>query len=90
MKTVRILALILAAGIAAPTVGWAQTGPLPAPPRQERPMKRELPPEAKELLKRQREEIRALRQKHREELRALMQKLRQERGPVGPLEKKSP
>jgi len=53
-------------------------------------MKRELPPEAKKLLKRQREEMRALRQKHREERRALMEKLRQERGPVGPPEKKSP
>jgi hypothetical protein len=92
MKTVRILALILAAGFAAPALGRAQAGPPPAPPSQERPMKRELPPEAKELLQRQHEEMRALRQKHREERRALRQKLmqeRKERGPAGPPEKKS-
>jgi hypothetical protein len=101
MKTGRILALILATGVAAPAVGWAQAGPPPASPSQERPMKRELPPEARELLERQRGEMKALRekyraemetlrQKHQAERRALMEKLRQERGPVGPPEKKSP
>jgi Spy/CpxP family protein refolding chaperone len=101
MKTVRILALILAVGVAIPALGWAQVRPPASPPSQERPMKRELPPEAKELLERQREEMKALRekyraemqtlqQKHRAEQRALMEKLRQERGPVGPPEKKSP
>jgi hypothetical protein len=56
-------------------------------------MKRELPPEAKALLERQREEMKALREKHRKERRALMEKLRQEGkggGPLGPPEKKSP
>jgi hypothetical protein len=56
-------------------------------------MKRELPPEAQELLKRQREEMRALRMKHMEERRALRNKLHQERKerglPPGPPEKKS-
>ncbi len=90
MKSVRILALILAVGLAAPALGWAQAGPPPGPPSQEPPMKRALPPEAKELLQRQREEMRALRQKHREERRALRQKLmqeRKERGPAGPEKK---
>ncbi len=73
------LALLLAMGAAAPSLVWAQAGP---PPSQERPMhrsmKRELPPEAQELLKRQREEMRALRKKHIEERQALRQKLHQE------------
>ncbi len=94
MKAIRTLALILAMGAAAPTPVWAQAGP---PPTQERPMdrptKRELPPEAQELLKRQREEMRALRSKHMEERRALRQKLHQERKeqgfPPAPPEKKS-
>ena len=104
MKTMRMFAVLLALGILSPVAGVAQTGPSPAPPSQERPMKRELPPEAKALLERQREEMRALREKqqgemralrekHREERRALMEKLRQERkegGPLGPPEKKSP
>jgi hypothetical protein len=55
-------------------------------------MKRELPPEAKELMERQREEMRALRKKHMEERKALRQKLmqqRKERGAGGgPPEKK--
>jgi len=103
MKFIRVLALVLATGVAAPALGWAQAGPPPAPPSQERPMRRELPPEAKALLERQREEMRALREKyraemqvlqkkHREERRALMEKFRQERkegGPLGPAEKKS-
>lgn len=92
MKSVRILALILTVGLAAPALGWAQAGPPAAPPSQERPVRRELPPEAKELLQRQREEVRALRQKHRKERRELMRKLRQERkggGPAGPPEKQS-
>jgi hypothetical protein len=59
----------------------------------DRPMKRELPPEARELLQRQREEMRALRKKHMEERRALRQKLQQERQqqglPPAPPEKKS-
>ena len=60
----------------------------------DRPMKRELPPEAQELLKRQREEMRTLKKKHMEERRALRQKLHQERQqqglpPASP-EKKSP
>jgi type VI protein secretion system component VasK len=103
MKFIRVLALVIATGVAAPVLGWAQAGSPPAPPSQERPMKRELPPEARALLERQREEMRALREKfreemqtlrkkHREERRALMEKLRQERkerGPLGPPEKKS-
>jgi hypothetical protein len=56
-------------------------------------MKRELPPEAKQLLERQREEMRALKKKHQEERRALREKLRQEwkqQGAPGALpEKKS-
>lgn len=55
-------------------------------------MKRELPPEAKAMLERQREEMRALRKKHMEERQALRQKLmqeRKERGPAGPPEEKS-
>jgi hypothetical protein len=94
MKAIRTLALILAMGAAAPTLVWAQAG---LPPSQERPMdrpmKRELPPEAQELLKRQREEMRALRKKHMEERQALRQKLHQERKeqglPPAPPEKKS-
>ncbi len=92
MKTIRVLALILAFGVAVPAMGWAQAGPPAAPPSQERPMKRELPPEAKALLERQRQEMRALREKHREERQALRQKLmqeRKERGPAAPPEKKS-
>ena len=97
MKTIRTLALILAMGVAAPSLVWAQAGPPPAPPSQDRhmdrPMKRELPPEAQELLKRQHEEMRALRKKHMEKRRALRQKLHQERKerglPPGPPEKKS-
>lgn len=92
MKAIRILALILATGLVAPALGWPQAGPAPAPPSQERPMKRELPPEAKALLERQREEMRTLRKKHMEERRALRQKLHQERKaqgfPGGPPEKK--
>ncbi len=92
MKTIRTLALILAMGAAAPTLVWAQGGPLsvpsPAPPYQQRPMdrpmKHELPPEAQELLKQQREEMRALRKKHMEERQALRQKLHQERQQQGP------
>ncbi|HSD51766.1 MAG TPA: periplasmic heavy metal sensor [Candidatus Methylomirabilis sp.] len=85
MKTIRTLALILAMGAVAPTLVWAQASP---PPTQERPMhrpmKRELPPEAQELLKRQREEMWALRKKHLEERQALRQKLHQERQQQGP------
>jgi hypothetical protein len=92
MKTIQTLALIIALGAAAPTLGWAQGAPPPvpseAPPSQQRPMdrpmKRELPPEAQELLKRQREEMRALRKKHMEERQALRQKLHQERRQQGP------
>jgi hypothetical protein len=47
-------------------------------------MKRGLPPEAQELLKRQREEKRALRKKHMEERHALRKKLHQERQQQGP------
>ena len=93
MKSIRVLALIVAAGVATPALGWGQAGPPTAPPSQERPLKRELPPEARALLERQREEMRALRLKHREERRALMEKLRQEGkvgGPLGPPEKKAP
>jgi len=93
MRTIRMFLVLLTLGILSPVAGLAQTAPPPAPPSQERPMKRELPPEAKALLERQREEMRALRQKHREERRALMEKLRQEGkggGPLGPPEKKSP
>jgi len=95
MKTIRTLALILAMGAAAPTLVWAQAGPPPTQERpMDRPMKRELPPEAQELLKRQREEMRTLKKKHMEERRALRQKLHQERQqqglpPASP-EKKSP
>ncbi|HEX9899304.1 MAG TPA: hypothetical protein VGC81_08750, partial [Candidatus Methylomirabilis sp.] len=72
MKAIRTLALILAMGAAAPTLVWAQAGPPPSQERpMDRPMKRELPPEAQELLKRQREETRAMRKKHMEERRAL-------------------
>ena len=102
MKTFRVLALILAAGLLAPAFGWTQGGPPPAPPSKDRPVKRELPPEAKALVEKQQgemraarekcmEEMKALRQKHREERQALMQKLRQERGRPGLApEKKSP
>ena len=93
MKTMRMCAVLLALGILSPVAGLAQTAPPAAPPAQERPMKRELPPEAKALMERQREEMRTLREKHREERRALRQKLmqeRKERGPAGPTEKKSP
>ena len=95
MKAIRTLALILAMGAAAPTLVWAQAGPPPTQERpMDRPMKRELPPEAQELLKRQREEMRTLKKKHMEERRALRQKLHQERQqqglpPASP-EKKSP
>jgi Spy/CpxP family protein refolding chaperone len=94
MKAIRTLALILAMGAAAPTLVWAQAGPPPTQERpMDRPMKRELPPEAQELLKRQREEMRAMRKKHMEERRALRQKLHQERKeqgfPPAPPEKKS-
>lgn len=93
MKPVQALALIAAMSVAAPALVWGQAGPPPGPPSQERPMKRELPPEAKELMQRQREEMRALRKKHMEERRALRQKLQQERkergGPGGPPEKKA-
>ena len=94
MKTIRTLALILAMGAAAPTLVWAQAGPPPSQGRpMDRPMKRELPPEAQELLKRQREEMQVLRKKHMEERRALRQKLHQERKEQGfpqvPPEKKS-
>jgi len=93
MRTMRMFAVLLTLGILSPVAGLAQTAPPPAPPSQERPMKRELPPEAKALLERQREEMKALREKHREERRALMEKIRQEGkggGPLGPPEKKSP
>ena len=94
MKTIRTLALILAMGAAAPTLVWAQAGPPPSQERpMDRPMKRELPPEAQELLKRQREEMRAMRKKHMVERRALRQKLHQERKeqgfPPAPPDKKS-
>ena len=94
MKAIRTLALILAMGAAAPTLVWAQAGPPPSQDRpMDRPMKRELPPEAQELLKRQREEMRAMRQKHMEERRALRQKMHQQRKEQGlppvPPEKKS-
>src|SRR3972149_10353684 len=94
MKTIRTLALILAMSAAAPTLVWAQAGPPPTQERpMDRPMKRELPPEAQELLKRQREEMGAMRKKHMEERRALRQKLHQERKeqgfPPAPPEKKS-
>ena len=80
MKSIRTLALILAMGAVAPTLVWAQAGPPPTHERpMDRPMKRELPPEAQELLKRQREEMRAMRKKHMEERQALRQKLHQER-----------
>jgi hypothetical protein len=102
MKTIRALALILAVGLLAPAFGWTQGGPPPAPLSKDRPMKRELPPEAKALSEKHQgemraarekcmEEMKALRQKHREERRALMQKLRRERGlPGSAPEKKSP
>lgn len=106
MKTIRVLALILAVGLLAPALGWTQGGlppaPSPAPPSKDRPMKRELPPEAKALLEKHQgemraarekcmEETKALRRKHREERQALMQKLRQERRLPRPApEKKSP
>ena len=106
MKTSQVLALILAVGLLAPAFGWTQGGPpaVPsqAPPSKDRPMKRELPPEAKALLEKHQgemraarekcmEETKALRQKQQEERRALMQKLRQGRGlPGSPPEKKSP
>ena len=94
MKAIRTLALILAMGAAAPTQVWAQAGPPASQDRpMDRPMKRELPPEAQELLKRQREEMRVLRKKHMEERRALRQRLHQERKeqgfPPAPPEKKS-
>jgi Spy/CpxP family protein refolding chaperone len=94
MKAIRTLALILAMGAAAPSLVWAQAGPPPTQERpMDRPMKRELPPEAQELLKRQREEMRAMRKKHMVERRALRQKLHQERKeqgfPPAPPEKKS-
>jgi Spy/CpxP family protein refolding chaperone len=92
MKILRTLALVGFVAATTPVQGWAQGGPPPGPPSQERPMKRELPPEAKTLLERQREEMRALRQKHQDERRALRQKLLQERKdrgfPGGPPEKK--
>ena len=106
MKRIRVFALILAVGLLAPAFGWTQGGPPPAPSpvpsSKDRPMKRELPPEAKALFEKQQGEMqaarekcmgetKALRQKHREERQALMQKLRQGRGLPGPApEKKSP
>ena len=93
MKIMRTLALVSFVAAIPPAQVWAQAGPPPAPPSQERPMKRELPPEAKALLERQREEMRALREKHHQERQALRQKLMQERKerglPGGPPEKKS-
>jgi len=94
MKAIRTLALIFAMGAAVPTLVWAQAGPPATQERpMDRPMRRELPPEAQELLKRQREEMRALRKKHMEERQALRQKLHQERKDQGlppvPREKKS-
>jgi hypothetical protein len=54
---------------------------------------RELPPEVKHLVERQREEMRALRRRHMEERRALQQKLMKERKDrdttSGPPEKKN-
>jgi len=106
MIPIRVLLMILALVIALPTATWAQGGPPPvpssAPPSKDRPMKRELPPEAKALLEKHQgemralrekcmEEMKALRQKHREERHSLMQKLRQERGLPRPApEKKTP
>ncbi len=92
MKIMRTLALVGFVVAVPPAQVWSQAGPPPAPPSQERPMKREFPPEAKAMLERQREEMRALREKHHQERQALRQKLmqeRKERGPVGPPEKKS-
>jgi Spy/CpxP family protein refolding chaperone len=84
MKTIRTLALILAMGAAVPTLVWAQAGPPPSQERSmDRPMRRELPPEAQELLQRQREEMRALRKKHMEERQALRQRLHQQRREQG-------
>jgi Spy/CpxP family protein refolding chaperone len=102
MMPIRVLVMILALAIALPTSAWAQGGSPPGPPSKERPMKRELPPEAKALVEKQQgemrdlrqkymEEMRALREKHREERQALMQKLRQEGKLPGPSqEKKTP
>ena len=93
MKMIRSLALVGVIGAATPALVWAQAGSPAAPPSQERPMKRELPPEAKAMMERQREEMRALREKHHQERQALRQKLMQERKergvPGGPPEKKS-
>jgi hypothetical protein len=103
MKMIQVLVLILAVGLLVPAFGWAQGAPpsasTPAAPSKERPMKRDLPPEAKALFEKQQaemkaarekhmEEMKALRQKHREERQALMQKLRQERGRSGPAPEK--
>jgi len=79
MKTIRTLALISAMGFVSPALVWAQAGAPSTTPSQERPTERELPPEAKQLVERQREEMRALRKRHMEERRALQQKLMQER-----------
>ncbi|OGB97363.1 MAG: hypothetical protein A3G35_04785 [candidate division NC10 bacterium RIFCSPLOWO2_12_FULL_66_18] len=93
MKIMRTLALVGFVAAVPPAQVWSQAGPPAAPPSQERPMKRELPPEAKAMMERQREEMRALREKHHQERQALRQKLMQERKergvPGGPPEKKS-
>jgi hypothetical protein len=78
MKSNRILALILSIGLVAPAVGWAQGAAPAAPPSRQGSSVREVHPEMKELMDRQREEAKALRQKHNEERQALQQKLREE------------
>lgn len=83
MKIIRTLALVSVIGFVSPALIWAQAAAPSTPPSQERPTERELPPEAKGLVQRQREEMRALRKKHMEERRALQQKLMQERGDRG-------
>jgi len=79
MKSIRTLALISAMGFVSPALAWPQAGTPSTPPSQERPTERELPPEAKQLVARQREEMRALRKRHMEERRALQQQLMRER-----------
>lgn len=90
MRIIRTLALLAALGLAVPALCWAQadTGRRPqdrgpgdagGSPNVERPMKRNLPPEARELAERQRGEMQALRERYRREMEALQEKHRQER-----------
>jgi hypothetical protein len=93
MKTLRTLALVAAMGFVSTALVWAQAAAPSTPPSQERATARELPPEVKHLVERQREEMRALRRRHMEERRALQQKLMKERKDrdttSGPPEKKN-